>query len=87
MKYAIILLLACYQFSGCSAIDPAIIEALSKDPASVCITGDIRGGAGGIIGGATGGYGQSTLSYCRAAQPGAKVTLSPTGEITIEHSK
>ena len=49
MKNAAAILLLSGAFCGagaCSAIDPAIIEALAKDPASVCITGDVRGGAG-----------------------------------------
>ena len=85
MKYEVVVLLACYQFGGCTTIDPAIIEALAKDPASVCITGDVRGGAGGIIGGATGGYGQSSLAFCRSQMPNAKIQLLPDGTISIEH--
>ena len=75
------------SLSGCTAIDPKLIEALANDPASFCITSDIRGGAGGIIGGATGGYGQSTLSLCRSQMPEAKISLSPDGSISIEHGK
>ena len=73
--------------SGCVTLDAKLVEALAKDKASFCASVDTRGGAGGIVGGATGGYGQSTLSFCRSGMREAKVTLSPDGAISIEHGK
>lgn len=71
--------------SGCSSIDPRVIEALAQDNASVCASGDIRGGAGSVLGGAGGGYGQSTLSFCRSNHNNAIITLTPDGAISIRH--
>ena len=88
MKNALTLLSLSYcvlAASGCSTIDPAVIEALAQDQASICALGDIRGGAGSLLGGAGGGYGQSTLSFCRSNQPNATITLTPDGSISIQH--
>ncbi|MFA6082643.1 MAG: hypothetical protein WC773_04540 [Patescibacteria group bacterium] len=81
-----ILLVSLLVFPGCSILSPELIEALSKDTASLCALQDIRGGAGAIIG-AAGGYGQGTLSFCRSNYPDALVTLKPDGSISIQHGK
>lgn len=73
---------------GCStALTPELVDALAKDSASMCIAGDIRGGAGGIIGGMTGGYGQSTLHMCRSNRDNVKITLGVDGSMSIEHGE
>jgi len=85
-----ILVVACSVFlatNSCVALSPELVSALSKDDASFCVAADVRGGAGGIIGGATGGYGQSTLILCRSQMPDAKISISPDGSISIEHGK
>ena len=88
MKHALALLSACYlvlAVSGCSTIDPEVIKALANDSASFCLSTDIRGGVGSVVGGAGGGYGQSTLSFCRSNHDKAAITLKPDGEISITH--
>ncbi len=71
--------------AGCSStFTPEMIEALAKDSASFCAQSDIRGGAGTIMA-PSGGYGQSTLSFCRSNQKEAKVSIAPDGAISIEH--
>jgi hypothetical protein len=78
-----------FMLSGCSAtLTPELIAALAKDDASFCGASDIRGGAGGgglLAGAMTGGWGQSTFTFCRSNHAGAKVTVSPDGSISIEH--
>ena len=65
-------------------ITPELITALSNDSASFCMNTDIRGGVGTLLT-PGGGYGQSTLSFCRSNQPKATVTLQADGTISIEH--
>lgn len=72
--------------NGCAAsLTPELIQALSKDQASICIQTDVRGGAGLIAGAPSGGYGQATGSLCRSAMPGATIELKPDGSISIKH--
>jgi hypothetical protein len=71
---------------GCSLLTPELIAALSKDTASFCAQSDIRGGVGTILTPA-GGYGQSTLAFCRSNYPDSLVTLKPDGSISIQHGK
>ena len=78
--------------SGCALnLTPEMVQALSKDPASFCITSGASGGAGGAGFGAglvgSGGYGQATLNFCRTNQPGSEVQLKPDGSISITHGK
>lgn len=73
------------SFNGCMALDPKLIEALAKDDASVCISMDTRGGAGGIIGGATGGYGSHTLNLCRSGKDNAKLTMNKDGSMSVQN--
>ena len=84
MKNASIVCLV-FVLSGCATLDADFINALAKDDASFCASVDIRGGAGGIIGGATGGYGQSTLAFCRSRKNNASVALNPDGSMSIQH--
>ena len=88
MRYGLMALLSCaFLAVGCSsALTPEVITALSQDHASFCAQGDIRGGVGTLMS-PSGGYGQSTLSFCRSNQPNAKITLSPDGEISIQHGE
>ena len=72
------------SISSCVSITPELIEALAKDKASFCLNNDIRGGVGTLLT-PGGGYGQSTLSFCRSNQPNAIVTLQADGSISIEH--
>lgn len=75
-------------FSGCTTLSPELVRELVKDHASACFTTDVRGGAGGIMGGATGGYGQATVAFCRMMDTAkGKITLKPDGTIIIEHSE
>lgn len=75
------------SLGGCSTLSPELVDALAKDTASMCVAGDIRGGAGGIIGGATGGYGQSTFHMCRSNRDNVKITLGVDGSMSIEHGE
>lgn len=70
--------------SGCSTLSPELIEALAKDDASFCATADVRGGVGSVVA-PSGGYGQSTTSFCRARKDAATVTLGADGSISIKH--
>ena len=88
MKNALLLLSASYLVLGltsCVTLDDKLVNALAKDDASFCASTDIRGGVGSVVGGAGGGYGQSTLSFCRSNHANATVTLKPDGEISITH--
>lgn len=71
--------------SGCVSLTPELVAALAEDEASTCISTDIRGGAGGIVGGATGGYGQGTLRLCRSNKDNAKITMGADGSISIQN--
>ena len=71
-------------FTGCSSLDPKLIDALAKDDASICISTDIRGGVGAVPSMA-GGYGQATTNICRSKMPNAKVEIKPDGSISIQH--
>lgn len=70
---------------GCSAITPEMVRELAKDDASICISTDVRGGAGGIVGGATGGYGQASLALCRSGKDNATISMSPDGTMSIHN--
>ncbi len=73
------------MLAGCSStFTPEMVEALSKDSASFCFTSDVRGGAGTIMA-PSGGYGQSTMSFCRSNQTEAVISISSDGTISIEH--
>ncbi len=73
------------SLSGCtSTFTPEMVEALAKDSATFCLQSDIRGGAGSIVA-PTGGYGQSTLTFCRSNQADGKASIAPDGSILIEH--
>ena len=71
--------------AGCVQIDPKLIEALAKDDASICASSDTRGGAGGIIGGATGGYGSHTMMLCRSGKDTATLTIRPDGSMSVQN--
>jgi hypothetical protein len=79
------LLLLAFVLSGCSVLNPDLVRELAKDDASICIYGDIRGGAGAVAGVPTGGYGQGTVRLCRSNQPNAIITMGPDGSISITH--
>jgi hypothetical protein len=85
--YAVLALLcsSLLATSGCSQLSPELVAALSQDNASLCVTTDVRGGAGGMVGGATGGYGQGTLTLCRTSHPGATLLVKPDGTVFIKH--
>ena len=70
--------------AGCTALSPELVEALAKDDASFCATADIRGGVGSVVA-PSGGYGQSTISFCRARKDAATITLQADGSISIQH--
>lgn len=84
MRYG---LLGLVLLSSCSSLTPEMIEALAKDDASVCISTDVRGGAGAVAGVPTGGYGQATGNLCRSKMPNAKIELKPDGSISIQHGE
>lgn len=86
MRYGLSLVLcSAFLAVGCtSSLTPELIRELAIDKASFCARGDIRGGVGTLMS-PSGGYGQSTLSFCRSNQANAKITLKPDGEITIQH--
>lgn len=71
--------------AGCSTLTPELIKELAKDDASVCISTDVRGGAGAVAGVPSGGYGQATGNLCRSKMPNAKIELRPDGSISITH--
>ncbi len=79
------------SLTGCSPpLTPELIDALAKDSASFCGRAGIRGGAGAMpIGVAptvpVGGYGSSEVEFCRSNYPGASVSMTPSGPITITH--
>jgi L-aminopeptidase/D-esterase-like protein len=68
---------------GCTTISPEMVEALSKNDASVCASGDVRGGAGAVAGVPSGGYGQGTMTFCRSGKPNAKLEIKPDGSMSI----
>lgn len=70
---------------GCVSLTPQMVRELAKDDASVCISTDVRGGAGAVAGMPTGGYGQATGNLCRSKMPNAKIELRPDGSISITH--
>ena len=70
--------------TGCNALTPALVKALAEDDASFCATADVRGGVGSVVA-PSGGYGQSTVSFCRARKDGATITLQADGSISIHH--
>ena len=70
--------------TGCATLDSKLVEALSKDDASICISTDVRGGVGAVPS-MSGGYGQATMSLCRSKMPNAKVEIKPDGSISIQH--
>ena len=79
------------SLNGCSVpLTPEVIQALAGDNASVCGRAGVRGGVGAMpLGtGATvpvGGYGSAELEFCRSNYPGASLSMSPGGAITITH--
>jgi hypothetical protein len=79
------LLLSCLLLSGCFGFSKEMLEALAHDTASFCGKVSASGGAGGMAGMLpSGGYGTSTLEFCRSNQPNARVTMDDKG-ISIEH--
>ena len=70
--------------SSCTTLSPALVKALAEDDASFCATADVRGGVGSVVA-PSGGYGQSTVSFCRARKDGATITLGADGSISIQH--
>lgn len=77
---------------GCSVpLTPEILEALSKDNASLCVIAKIQGGAGAVVVTPlpipSGGYGSADLVICRTNEPGSKIILDDKGIMTIEHGK
>ena len=73
--------------SSCVSFTPEMIEALAKDKASFCAKLDASGGAGAVAAFApSGGYGSSSLAFCRSNQPNAKVTMNKEG-ISIQHGE
>lgn len=76
-----------FGLSGCGTLSPELVDALAKDNASMCLAADLRGGAGGIIGGATAGYGQSTFHLCRSNRDNVKITMGVDGSVSIEHGE
>ena len=88
MRYGL-MVVCCGAFLavGCSpTLTPELINSLALDTASFCAQGDIRGGVGTLMS-PSGGYGQSTMAFCRSNQPNAKITLKPDGEISIQHGE
>jgi hypothetical protein len=73
--------------SGCVTLSPELVRELAKDDASFCASADVRGGAGGIVGGATGGYGQGTLRLCRSNKDNAKMSIAPDGTMSIQNGE
>lgn len=73
-----------WVISSCMTVTPELITALSEDNASFCLNSDLRGGVGGVTIG-SGGYGQSTLSFCRSNHSSAILSLKPDGSMSIEH--
>ena len=89
MKFLLFTLLACSLLvnTGCFRFSPEFIEALAKDKASFCGKVSASGGAGGVAGFVpSGGYGTSTLEFCRSNQPNAKVSMDDKG-ISIQHGE
>jgi hypothetical protein len=78
----IISILFCY---GCTALDAEMIRALAADTASFCARSGISGGAGGLVTGVAGGYGQADFAFCRSNYPGAEVELGADGSIRLKH--
>lgn len=89
MKHNIIAVLMAVALSmtaaGCAAVSPELIEALAKDEASACFVADVRGGAGAVVGSMSGGYGQSSVRFCRSNKDQATVTMTAEGQITIQN--
>lgn len=85
MKF--LLLLCAIGAASCAPLSAEHIEALSRDNASVCLSSAARGGAGGIIGGATGGYGQAELVLCRSNRPNARLSIAKDGTVSIENGE
>jgi len=89
LKFLLFTLLACSLLvnTGCFRFSPEFIEALAKDKASFCGKVSASGGAGGVAGFVpSGGYGTSTLEFCRSNQPNAKVSMDDKG-ISIQHGE
>ena len=86
----IALILCILLGAGCSLpLTPELVEALAKDAATLCLSTDVRGGAGTLVPapGVGGGYGSATLVLCRTNQPDARLSVHPDGSISIEHGK
>jgi len=87
MKAGIAFLFLSVLLSGCFGFSKEMLEELAKDTASFCGKVSASGGAAGMAGMLpSGGYGTSTLEFCRSNQPDAKVTMDDKG-ISIEHGK
>ena len=82
LGFAVVLLLS---LPACATLDAEMIRALAADSASFCARSGVSGGAGWVIGGATGGYGQADFAFCRSNHAEAVVTLKADGSMSIEH--
>jgi len=70
--------------SGCFSLTPEMIAALAKDNASFCAKLEASGGAGALSMVPTGGYGASSLMFCRSMQANARVSITKDS-IVIQH--
>jgi hypothetical protein len=80
--------------TGCTTLNltPELVQALAKDEATLCLAHNLQGGAGGAAFTPApmiplAGWGASAFILCRSNQPDAKVTLSPTDGISIQHGQ